>query len=44
MIFESLTGQLYLSVHSPNDVEDVNCKPVFIPLKEESNTLVWDVK
>lgn len=26
------------------DVEDVNCKPVFIPLKEENNTLVWDVK
>ena len=43
MVFESLTGQLYLSVHSPNNVEGVNPKPVFVPIKEVNGSLVWDV-
>lgn len=44
MIFESLSGQLYLSIHSPNKVEGVNTKPLFVPIKEENATLVWDIK
>ena len=43
MIFKSLTGQLYISVHSPNDTDGVDEKPVLIPIKEENGTLVWDV-
>ena len=44
MVFKSLTGQLYLSIHSPNYVEGINCKPLFIPIREENSTLIWDTK
>lgn len=44
MVFKSLTGQLYLSIHSPNYIKGINPKPVFVPIKEENSTLVWDIK
>ena len=43
MLF-TLNGQLYLSVHSPNSAVGTRTEtPVFLPLREENNTLVWDV-
>lgn len=43
MIFTSLNGQLYLSIHSPNKpVADRQETPVFIALREENGTLVID--
>ena len=45
MIFKSVAGQMYLSIHSPNDATDSRKeKPIFIPIKEENGKLVWDVK
>ncbi len=45
MIFADYDGKLWLSLHSPND-SDVGCptRPLFIPIKEESNQLVWDLE
>ncbi|MBE6594018.1 MAG: hypothetical protein E7642_08555 [Ruminococcaceae bacterium] len=43
MIFTSLNGQLYLSIHSPNSAADGRREtPVFIAIREENGTLVWD--
>ena len=43
MIFYDTDGQMYLSIHSPNRIiDDRKETPVFIPLKEENGTLVWD--
>ncbi len=43
MIFVDTDGQMYLSIHSPNTaVEGRKEKPVFIPIREENGTLVWD--
>lgn len=44
MIFKSIEGQLYLSIHAPNYIEGIEPTPFFIPIKEENNTLVWDIK
>ena len=44
MIFTDTDGQKYLSFHSPNEpVGDRREKPVFIPLTEQNNTLVWSI-
>jgi GH43 family beta-xylosidase len=43
MIFYSITGQMYLSIHSPNSAGDGRKEtPVFIAIREENGTLVWD--
>ncbi|MGN1346696.1 MAG: glycoside hydrolase family 43 protein [Eubacteriales bacterium] len=43
MIFTGADGQLYLSIHSPNNAQgDRREMPVFIPIREENDTLVWD--
>lgn len=43
MIFTHTDGQLYLSIHSPNSATDTRKEmPVFIPIREENDTLVWD--
>lgn len=43
MLFTSPDGKMYLSIHSPNaPVENRQEMPVFIPVKEEKGTLVWD--
>lgn len=46
MIFtDKASGQMYLSIHSPNSrVGDRAEMPVFIPIREENDTLVWDKK
>lgn len=42
MLFTDTDGQLYLSMHSPNNPADGRKEtPVFLPLKEENGTLVW---
>jgi len=43
MLFTHTDGQLYLSLHSPNDSAAGRREmPVFIPVREENDTLVWD--
>ena len=43
MIFRDTDGQMYLSIHSPNRIiDDRKETPVFIPIREENGTLVWD--
>ncbi len=44
MIFKDRDGKLYLSVHSPNQPTD-ECveRTIFIPLKEENDTLICDI-
>ena len=43
MIFTSINGQMYLSIHSPNSASDGRREtPVFIAIREENGTLVWD--
>lgn len=42
MIFTDLNGQMYLSIHSPNDDTDTRkATPTFIPIVEKNGTLVW---
>ena len=44
MIFFDTDGQMYLSIHSPNRIIDERKEtPVFIPIREENATLVWDI-
>lgn len=44
MVFADTTGQLYLSIHSPNTATgDRSERPVFIPIREQNGTLVWDM-
>lgn len=44
MLFTGTNGQLYLSLHSPNNAADGRREtPVFVPVKEENGTLVWDI-
>lgn len=43
MIFTSINGQMYLSIHSPNNAGDGRKEtPVFIAICEKNGTLVWD--
>ena len=43
MIFTSREGQMYLSFHSPNGQEGERREtPVFLPIREENDHLVWD--
>lgn len=43
MLFTDYDGNLWMSLHSPNSAQPRrNERPVFIPLKEENNMLVWD--
>lgn len=43
MIFRSITGKLYLCIHSPNFATGTRReRPVFIAICEENGTLVWD--
>ena len=43
MIFADTAGDLWLSLHSPNNASDGRKEtPVFIPVKESGSTLVWD--
>lgn len=45
MIFEDYDGKLWLSLHSPNAGSAARQEtPLFIPIKEENGTLVWDCK
>lgn len=44
MLFTDKDGQMYLSIHSPNaPIGTRKSIPVFIPVKEENSTLVWDI-
>ena len=41
MIFTDTDGQMYLTIHSPNCATEAFAeRTVFIPIKEENNTLV----
>lgn len=44
MLFTDTNGQMYLSIHSPETLEGATRKnsPVFVPVREEKGTLVWD--
>ena len=44
MLFTDSNGQMYLSLHSPQTLEGATRleSPVFVPVREENNTLVWD--
>ena len=43
MLFTDTDGQMYLSIHSPNSPDGNRYeKPIFIPVREEDGTLVWD--
>jgi len=43
MIFTHTDGQMYLSIHSPNSgAAGRPEKPVFVPITEKNDTLVWD--
>ena len=45
MIFTDTDGQLYLSVHSPNDSSAGRREtPVFIRVREKDGTLIWDLQ
>ena len=45
MIFTDTDGQMYLSVHSPNDATAGRKEtPVFIRIREKDGTLVWDLR
>ena len=36
---------LYLSIHSPNSPDGNRYeKPIFIPVRDEDGTLVWDLR
>ena len=44
MLFYDTDGQMYLSIHSPNKIVDDRLEtPVFIPVREQNGTLVWDL-
>ncbi len=44
MVFTSFEGQKYFSFHSPNQkVGKRKETPVFLPIREENATLVWDL-
>lgn len=44
MLFYDVDGQMYLSLHSPNNPAAGRKEtPVFIPVKEQGGTLMWDV-
>lgn len=45
MLFTDNDGQMYLSIHSPNQPEDgrPHETPVFVPVKESGSTIVWDI-
>ncbi len=44
MLFYDTDGQMYLSIHSPNrGGQDRLETPVFIPVREENGTIVWDL-
>ena len=43
MIFTHTDGQMYLSIHSPNSASAGRKEmPIFVPIREENDTLVWD--
>ena len=45
MLFTDTDGQMYLSIHSPNNATDARRDvPIFIPVKERDGTLVWDIR
>ena len=44
MIFYDRDGQMYLSIHSPNKIiGDRKETPVFLPIREQNGTLVWQL-
>lgn len=43
MLFKDIDGNLWMSIHSPNTAKDDRTEtPVFVPVKEENGTLVFD--
>ncbi len=43
MIFTGFDGKLYMSLHAPNSRSSGRPEsPIFLPLREENDTLVWD--
>ncbi len=44
MLFTDVDGQMYLSLHSPQTLEGATRleSPVFVPVREENGTIVWD--
>ena len=43
MFFTDTDGQMYLSIHAPNNPADGRKEtPVFIPVKEKDGTVVWE--
>ncbi len=44
MIFTDTDGQMYMSLHSPNSkTGDRKTLAVFVPVREESGLLIWDI-
>ncbi len=44
MVFADRHGKLWLAIHSPNSASSARQeKPIFVPIREENGTLVWDV-
>lgn len=45
MIFTDKNGKLWMSLHSPNNAADGRPEtPIFVPLRETGNTLMWDLE
>lgn len=45
MLFTALDGKMYLSIHSPNSPAGDRMEvPIFVPVREENGTLVWDLR
>ncbi len=43
MLFTALDGRLYMALHSPNTADAGRSEaPIFVRLREENGTLVWD--
>lgn len=43
MVFTGFDGRLYMSLHAPNSYKSGRPEsPIFIPLREENDSLVWD--
>ncbi len=44
MVFADKNGKLWLALHSPNDSSSGRSEtPIFVPIREENGTLVWDL-
>lgn len=45
MLFTDMGGNMWMAIHSPNTATEARLeRTVFIPVKEENDTLIWDRK